>query len=97
MARTPQQPPSKPDQRVLYRCTDPFSIWNNGVPTLYAGDREVLEDDPILKTHRHHFEPASQRVANRPRIEEATAVPGEIRGPVLPPRTDTQEEKFRDE
>lgn len=90
MARAPR---SQPDQRSLYRCTSPFSVFRDGVPVVYNGDQEVLEDDPILKTHRHHFEPASDRVLQRTRVEEATAAPGELRGPVLPPSTDTKEDK----
>jgi hypothetical protein len=90
MARAPR---SQPDQRHLLRCSDPFTVWKDGVPVVYSSDREIFEDDPILKTHRHHFEPASDRVLQRTRTETATASPGELRGPVLPPSTETKEDK----
>lgn len=73
MARREEQ------QRQLYRCTNPFAVVRAGVPEVYGADAEVLDDDPILKTHRDHFEPAAARALRRSRVEQATAAPNELR------------------
>lgn len=73
-------PPRKSDdQRHMFRCVGAFAVYRDGVPHVYADGVEVLDDDPILKTHREHFEPAAARVLRRPRVEQATAAPGETR------------------
>lgn len=68
-----------------YRCVQPFVMYRDGVPVVFAGDSEVLDDDPILTTHASYFEPSSQRIERMRRVEQATAAPGEFRSPVLPP------------
>lgn len=67
------------EQRTLYRCVHPFSVFQGKVPTVYGAGEEVLDDNPILKTHRSHFEPAADRVLRRTRVEQATAAPNELR------------------
>lgn len=71
---------SRSDQPELYRCIEPFSVFRNGVPLVFNGNTEVLGDDPILKTHRSHFEPAANRLRA---VEQATAAPGELRATAL--------------
>ena len=83
-------PRTAADRRQLYRATSAFSVFRDGRPVVYRADDEVLEDDPILKTHRDYFEPATERVARRSQVERATAAPGELRAPVLPPITDEE-------
>lgn len=72
---------------MVQRCVQPFVIWPAGAPVAYTAGRLVEDSDPILKTHRHHFE-AVEAVARRNtaagRIEAATAAPGELRT-VTPP------------
>lgn len=73
MART------RDEQQHIFRCIEPFAVHRGGVPEVFGHDREVFGDDPILKTHRQHFEPASARVTRRAGVEQATAAPGEYR------------------
>lgn len=79
------------DRRQLYRCIAPFSVFRGGIPVVFGGQDEVLEDDPILQTHAHHFEPAADRVTRRLPVEQATAAPGELRAPVINQKTLTKE------
>jgi hypothetical protein len=72
-------PRGRDEQRALWRCVNPFSIFRGGVPEVYADGHEVLDNDPILKTHRDHFEPAAERVTRRTPVEQTTAAPGEYR------------------
>lgn len=65
--------------RTLFRCTEAFAVFTNGVPDVFAEGREVLDGDPILKTHRAHFEDATSRVMRSREVEKATAAPGELR------------------
>ena len=69
----------------LHRCVNPFAIVVNGVWRVYAAGDEVLDSDPILKTHGDNFEPAAERVLARSRIEQTTADPGEYRAPTPAP------------
>lgn len=66
---------------MVQRCVQPFVIWPAGAPVAYTAGRLVEDSDPILKTHRHHFE-AAEAVARRntaARVEAASAAPGELR------------------
>lgn len=67
------------EQRQLYRCVNPFSVFRGQVPEVYGAGEEILDDNPILKTHPDHFEPATDRVLRRTRVEQATAAPNELR------------------
>lgn len=64
--------------RAVYRCVEPFAVYRDGVPDVYGTDREVLGDDPILRTHGHAFVDVAAR------IEAATAAPGERRSVTIP-------------
>lgn len=65
-------------RRSVYACVDPFCVFRNGIPEMYAAGREVLDDDPILRTHGHAFVDVAAR------IEAATAAPGERRSVTIP-------------
>jgi hypothetical protein len=69
--------------RTVYVCVDGFSpaAPAGAAPVAFRPGQQVMDDDPILKTHRQFFVPAADRV------EQATAAPGERR-PIVPP-TDT--------
>lgn len=75
---------AREELRVTWRCTEPFCVFRDGVPEVYTSDQEVLDDDPILKTHRAYFEPAAARVLGR-RVEQTTADPGVPRSVTLVP------------
>lgn len=71
---------------MTQRCRDAFAIQTKDGPLVYAAGRLVSDDDPILRTHRHLFEPVEmqvQRQEQAPRsvtaVETATAAPGEAR------------------
>lgn len=70
---------SRPDASEIYRCVEAFAIYRDGVPVVYGNGAEVMGSDPILRTHRLHFEPAVERVLRRSGVEQATAAPGEFR------------------
>lgn len=72
-------PRAKADPAEVYRCVEAFAVFDGNVPRVYGFDDEILGDDPILKTHRAHFIPASEAVRRRSGIEQATAAPGEVR------------------
>lgn len=79
---TRDEPASTP---AVYRCINAFSVFRGGVPLVYGSDSQVLGTDPILETHRDHFEPIADRLVARRGVEQATAVPGQLRAAVLPP------------
>ena len=62
--------------RTVYRCTESFSPDGR---TVWAEGDEVLDGEPILKTHRAFFEEAASRVMRSRHVEQATAAPGELR------------------
>lgn len=66
-------------KKSVFRCVEAFAIFTNGHPEVYSDGQEVMEGDPILKTHRSHFEDASLRVMRSRHVETATAAPGEAR------------------
>lgn len=73
-------PRTREVHQPLWRCTESFMIPGaNGVPEVFAEGDEILDSDPILKTHRHMFEPAAARVLRRSPVEQTTAAPGEVR------------------
>ena len=91
MARTTRGGTPDTTSGGLHRCVKPFTVWDaRGIPSTFAAGREVLDDDPILKTHAAHFEPATRRVlADRARVESATAAPGEQRSVTPQPDPDS--------
>lgn len=71
---------------MTQRCKGGFAVQTEDGPLVYAAGRLVSDDDPILRTHRHLFEPVEmqvQRQEQAPRsvtaVETATAAPGEAR------------------
>lgn len=58
---------------MSHRCISPFAFGN----LVYAGGRVVDDDDPILRTHAHHF--ARVESAGPVRTETASSAPGEVR------------------
>lgn len=74
MARAPRT-----DASEIYRCVEAFAIYRDNVPVVFANGAEVMGSDPILKTHRSHFQPAVDLVLRRQGVEQATAEPGELR------------------
>lgn len=61
---------------MKHRCINAF--WYAG--KVYPGGVEVDANDPILTTHASHFTPTETAEAKpSPRIEQATATPGELR------------------
>lgn len=86
MARTP-----RPEPTAIYRCTEAFAVFRNGAPVVFPHGFEVLGSDPILRTHLTHFQPAVDAILRRTAVEQATAAPGELRAPVLPPATAPEE------
>jgi hypothetical protein len=95
---------SDENPRQIWRCTNAFATAGK-VPRVVGGGEEVLDDDPILKTHRAHFVLAADRLVERaaPQFEQATAAPNELRtvtpparrGPGRPPKVkqDTKSEE----
>ncbi len=71
--------------QLLFRCTESFTIFRDGVPDVYAAGLLVNGDEPILDTHGQYFEQASATFP-RARSEVADADPGT-------PRTVTGEAK----
>jgi predicted RecB family nuclease len=72
---------------MTQRCTGGFAITTKSGPLVFAAGRLVGDDDPILRTHGHLFEPVEAQVARQEATpqsvtaatETATAAPGEAR------------------
>ena len=76
--------PTGPAAQDVYRCTEAFAHFRDGLPLVYAAGDEVLADDVVLKTHGSFFELASARLSRNPAVEAATAGPGEKRTTAAP-------------
>lgn len=71
---------------AIKRCTNPFTAWANGVPTVFTADKLFDTDDPAFKAlsadqQREFFEDAELYTQRRmgTQVETATAAPGERR------------------
>lgn len=71
---------------MTQRCKGGFAVQTKNGPLVFAAGRLVGDDDPILRTHRHLFEPVEAQVARQEAVpqsatavETATAAPGEAR------------------
>jgi len=72
---------------MTQRCTSSFAVPTESGPMVYAAGRLVSDEDPILRSHGHLFEPVEVQVARQeatPRsvtaaVETATAAPAEVR------------------
>lgn len=69
---------------MAYRCKSPFAFGNP--PRVYAAGALVADDDLILLTHSHLFEPVEAQVARQRAVptgvsatETATAEPDAVR------------------
>lgn len=78
--------PARVEPSEIYRCVEAFAIFRGGVPAVYSDGFEVLGSDPILRTHRAHFQPATDQILRRQSVEQATAAPGEMRSITSPPK-----------
>lgn len=63
----------------LLRVTEAFADFSAGRPEVYNPGRLVDSNDPIVKGREGYFE-AAEAAAERVRVEQATAAPGERRG-----------------
>lgn len=62
------------------RCKEPFSCDVDGVPRTVPAGTLLDSDDPIVKGREKLFEPVDAFMERRaPRVEQATAEPGEKR------------------
>lgn len=61
----------------IFVSIDSFSCDVDGVPTVVPIGSTVREGHPIMDGREHLFEPLQQRVNFE--VEQATAVPGELR------------------
>lgn len=83
--------PRDTSQTRLFRCVESFAVFSGNVPTVYTEGQEVLDGNPILRTHRKHFEDATSRVMRTTQhIERATAAPGGMRTVSTPSEGATQ-------
>lgn len=69
---------------MAHRCTGSFAFGTP--PKVYSAGRLVADDDPILRTHRHLFEPVEAQITRQQAAptsvaatETASAEPGEAR------------------
>lgn len=68
----------------IKRCKASFAVSVNGVPRMVTAGQLVDASDPVIKGREALFEDAETYVSDRaPRVEQATAEPGERRS-VLP-------------
>ncbi len=74
-----------------YQVASPFVVFRGRVPDVYAADRLVQGDDPILKTHREYFASVAERVAEQ--IQVMVAAPPVISPTPLPVRAPSVQEK----
>lgn len=69
---------------AIKRCVAAFAASMDGVPRMYTVGLLVDDKDPIIKGREHLFEDVETHVAEKaarqaPRVEQATAGPGEKR------------------
>ncbi|MYU24757.1 hypothetical protein [Streptomyces sp. SID8352] len=73
---------------MALRCKKSFSAYVNGAPRVVKTGQLVPDDDPIVKGRETSFESVDAHLAaRRPRVEQATADPGQPRDltPPAPP------------
>ncbi|MFI7394016.1 hypothetical protein [Streptomyces tendae] len=65
---------------MALRCKRAFSAYENGRPRVVKTGQLVPDDDPIVKGREASFESVDAHLAaRRPRVEQATADPGQPR------------------
>jgi hypothetical protein len=75
---------------AIKRCVAAFAASVDGVPRMYTVGQLVDASDPVIKGREALFEDVETHMADKaarqaPRVEQATAEPGEKRS-VMPPR-----------
>ncbi|MFB6943192.1 hypothetical protein ACFWGL_17140 [Streptomyces sp. NPDC060286] len=74
---------------MALRCTRSFSAYIHGVPRVVRAGQLVEDDDPIVTGREASFESVDAHLAaRRPRVEQATAAPGEPRD-LTPPAAES--------
>lgn len=68
----------------IKRCVAAFADSPNGVPRMFTVGQLVDASDPVIKGRESHFEDVETHMADKaarqtPRVEQATAEPGEKR------------------
>lgn len=65
---------------AIKRCIAPFATFADGVPRVVAGGALLDADDPAVKNNPAAFEDVETAVERTaPKVEQATAAPGEKR------------------
>lgn len=75
---------------AIKRCVAAFAASVDGAPRMYTVGLLVDASDPIIKDREHLFEDVETHVAEKaarqsPKVEQATAEPGEKRSVSPPP------------
>lgn len=65
----------------VFQVTSPFVVYKGRVPEVYAVDRLVPADDPILRTHGSYFEAVSKRMEQQ--AQQFTAPPARKPSPAV--------------
>ena len=60
MPRTAREP-----SRTVFECRESFAVFRGGIPDVFPAGRQVLADDPILRSHRPFFVEAADLVADQ--------------------------------
>lgn len=64
---------ARTDSPTVYEVIAPFAVYRNGSPVLYQAGRQVLGDDPILKTHRDAFTDVTARLSQPDAVDSHPA------------------------
>jgi hypothetical protein len=69
---------------TIKRCTSAFAVSVDGAPRMYTVGQLVNANDPVIKGREDLFEDVETHMADKaarqaPRVEQATAEPGEKR------------------
>lgn len=52
-------------QRTVFECRESFAVFRGGVPDVFPAGRQVLDSDPILRSHRPFFVEAADLVVDQ--------------------------------
>ncbi|SDP60800.1 hypothetical protein SAMN04487905_10627 [Actinopolyspora xinjiangensis] len=72
---------------ALMRCVSSFAATVKGRPHVVNVGQLIEDTDPLYVGRERHFETASATAGNPPRVEQATAAPGERRTTSRPRKT----------
>ncbi|MBQ1096334.1 hypothetical protein KBY55_09580 [Streptomyces sp. b94] len=80
------------EETMALRCTKSLAVYVNGSPRVVQAGQLVQDDDPILQGRATCFESVDAHLAaRRPRVEQATADPGQPRD-LTPPTPVTKDD-----